>query len=71
MIKRPFTSKEVRTEKCLELVHSDICEPFNIQACRGYEYCITFIDDYFRYGYVYLMHRKSNALDKFKEFKVE
>ena len=24
-----------------------------------------------QYGYVYLMHRKFNALDKFKEFKVE
>ena len=48
-----------------------MCEPFNVQARGGYEYFITFTDDYSRYGYVYLMYRKSNALDKFKEFKVE
>ena len=28
-----------------------------------------FMDDYSRFGYVYLMHRKSNALDEFIEYK--
>ena len=37
----------------------------------GYEYFITFIDDYSRYGYIYLMRHKSEAFDKFKEFKAE
>ena len=32
---------------------------------------ISFTDDYSRYGYVYLMKKKSYALDKFKEFKAE
>ena len=48
-----------------------MCEPFNVQARGGYEYFISFTDDYSRYGYVYLMYRKSDALDKFKEFKAE
>ncbi|KAL6312833.1 hypothetical protein AAG906_020957 [Vitis piasezkii] len=69
MIKRPFTAKGVRAKECLELMHTDVCGSFNVQACGGYGYFITFIDDYSRYGYVYLMHRKSDALDKFKEFK--
>ena len=30
-----------------------------------------FIDDYSRYGYLYLIHEKSQALDVFKEFKAE
>ena len=30
-----------------------------------------FIDGYSRFGYVYLVHQKSDALDKFIEFKVE
>ena len=38
---------------------------------RGYEHFITFIDDHSRYDYVYPMHRKFDALDKFKEFKVK
>ena len=41
------------------------------QARGGYEYFITFIDDYSRFGYVYLMKRKSEAFEKFKEFRVE
>ena len=35
------------------------------------EYFITFTDDYSRYGYVYLMKKKYETLDKFKEFKAE
>ena len=41
------------------------------QAKGGYEYFITFIDDYSRYGYVYLMKWKSETFEKFKEFKAE
>ena len=40
-------------------------------ARGGYKYFITFIDDYSRYGYIYLMHHKSETFEKFKEFKAE
>ena len=40
-------------------------------ARGGYEYFITFIDDYSRYGYIYQMRHKPEAFDKFKEYKVE
>ena len=43
----------------------------NVRARGGYEYFINFIDDYSRYGYIYLMHHKSETLEKFKEFKIE
>ncbi|KAI3453969.1 hypothetical protein Pfo_010632, partial [Paulownia fortunei] len=71
MTKRPFTSKGLRAKEVLELVHSDVCGPISVQARGGYEYFITFTDDYSRYGYVYLMARKSEALEKFKEFRNE
>ena len=41
------------------------------QAKGGYEYFITFTDDYLRYGYVYLMKWKFKAFEKFKEFRAE
>ena len=41
------------------------------QAKGGYEYFITFIDDYSIYGYVYLMKWKFKAFEKFKEFKAK
>ena len=44
---------------------------FITQARGGYEYYVTFIDDYSRYGYVHLMHRKFKTFDKFKEFHAE
>ena len=35
------------------------------------KYFITFIDDLSRYGYVYLMHEKSQAIDIFEMFITE
>ena len=42
-----------------------------IQARGGFEYFITFIDDYSRYGCIYLMRHKSEAFEKFKGYRVE
>ena len=48
-----------------------MCRLVNIRVKGGYEYFITFTDDHFRYGYVYLMQHKSEAFEKFKEFRAE
>ena len=71
MTKRPFPTKGNRTNALLELVHTDVCRPINIRARGAYEYFIKFTDDHSKYGYVYLMQYKSEAFEKFKEFKVE
>ena len=71
MTKRSFHSKGHRANDLLELIHSDVCGPFNVQARGGNEYFVTFIDDCFRYRYAYLIHRKSATFEKFKEFRVE
>ena len=71
MTKRPFNAKGRRAQDLIELVHLDVCGPMLTQAKGGYEYFITFTDDYSRFGYVYLMKRKSEAFEKFKEFRAE
>ena len=71
MTKRPFKAKGNRATIQLELVHTNVCGPMSVQARGRYEYFITFTDDYSRYGYVYLMHHKSEAFDKFREYKAE
>ena len=71
MMKSPFNVKGYRTKDLLELVHSDVCGPMSIQAGGGFEYFITFIDDYSRFGYVYLMKWKSETFENFKEFRAE
>ena len=71
MTKRPFNAKGRRARKLLELVHMDVCDPMSTQEKGGYEYFITFMIDYSRYDYVYLMRRKFEAFEKFKEFRAE
>ena len=55
----------------LELIHMDICGPFPTPYWNGQQYFITFINDYSRYDYLYLIYEKSQSLDVFKNFKVE
>ena len=45
----------------------------NVKAHYGAFYFLTFIDDYSRYGYVYLLSHRYETLDVFKRFiaKVE
>ena len=67
MAKRPSLAKGERSKEPLRLVHSDVCVPLSVQARGGYEYFVTFIDDYSRYDYVYLMLKKSETFGKFRE----
>ena len=71
MTMRPFKAKGYRAKEVLDLVYTNLCGPISTSARGGYEYFITFIDDYSRYGYIYLMHHKSETFEKFKEFKAE
>ncbi|KAL4304232.1 hypothetical protein GQ457_10G014510 [Hibiscus cannabinus] len=58
-----------RSSTILEIIHSDICCPD--MDVQGQKYFITFIDDYSRYMYLYMLHHKSEALEAFKVFKAE
>ena len=40
----------------------------NVRARHGGSYFITFIDDFTRYGHVYLISHKSEALDCFRRY---
>ena len=62
-----------RSNELLEIIHTDICGTLYVPCFTGEKYFITFIDDLSRYGYVYLMHEKSQDIDIFEMFitKVE
>ena len=60
-----------RSSDVLELIHMDICGPFPTESWNGQQYFISFIDDYSRYGHLYLIHEKSESLDMFKAYKAE
>ncbi|MBY3556061.1 DDE-type integrase/transposase/recombinase, partial [Modestobacter lapidis] len=71
MTKAPFTGHSERASELLALIHTDVCGPLSSTARGGYQYFITFTDDFSRYGYVYLMKHKSETFEKFKEFQNE
>ncbi|KAH9752839.1 hypothetical protein KPL71_014867 [Citrus sinensis] len=71
MTRAPFVGRSTRATDLLELIHTDVCGPFNEMARGGYYYFITFIDDHSRYSSVYLMKYKSEAFEKFKEYRNE
>ncbi|GAV90866.1 LOW QUALITY PROTEIN: rve domain-containing protein/SWIM domain-containing protein, partial [Cephalotus follicularis] len=60
----------IRSTDVLEVIHTDISGPYSATLCRNF-YFLMFIDDYSRYGYLFLIKEKSQALEKFKIFQTE
>ena len=58
-----------RASDLLEIIHTNVCGPMNVDARGGYRYFLTFTDDLRRYGYIYLRKHKSETFGKFKEFQ--
>ena len=71
MTKAPFARHSERASDLLGLIYTDVCGPIISIARGGYQYFITFTDDFSRYGYIYLMRHKSESFEKFKLFKNE
>jgi hypothetical protein len=69
MTKSPFTAQSERASDLLGFVHTNVCGPMRSVARGGFQHFITFINDFSRYGYIYLMRHKSESFEKFKEFQ--
>ena len=71
---KPTTKvRNAKVDRCtrfLGVVHTDICGSFSLPTLRGHKYFITFIDDYSQYGFIELIHEKSDSFEAFKT-KVE
>ena len=65
MTKTLFSGTMERATDLLEIIHTDVCGPMNIEARSMYHYFLTFTDDLSRYGYIYLMKQKSETFEKF------
>jgi len=63
--------KQGRThaKEVLNLIHSDICGQLQTSTHFGSTYFITFVDDHTHYTIIYLPRQKSNAFEKFKQYK--
>jgi transposase InsO family protein len=58
-----------RATKPLEIVHSDVCGPMRTTSIGGARYFVTYIDDFSRKVWVYILKSKGEVFEKFKEFK--
>ena len=67
MARKPF-GKAIKAQIPLQLVRSDVCGPMNVRARHGVSYFITFIDDFTRFDYIYLISHKSKVLRCFRKF---
>ena len=69
--RQSFKSVQERLNELLSMIHSDLCYFKTIPSRGGKNYFITFIDDCSKYCYVFLLHRKDEALNMFKIYKAE
>ena len=69
--KTVFLSSDNRSEGVLELIHSDLCGPMSFASLIGFEYYITFIDDFSRKTSMYFLRsmKSEEVLLRFQEFK--
>jgi transposase InsO family protein len=58
-----------KSSKILELIHSDICGPITPASNGNRRYILTFIDDFSRKTWAYMLVEKSSALEYFKKFR--
>jgi len=66
--KQSFHDSHSRAHRKLELIHLDLCGLMPVPSTNGNKYIMTFIDDYTRMCWVYLLKNKYNAFQTFKNF---
>ncbi|GKE90389.1 retrotransposon protein, putative, ty1-copia subclass, partial [Tanacetum coccineum] len=71
MTRKGFPHRTERATDLLGLIHTDVCSPLRHVSRQGASYFITFMDDYSRYGYVYLLKQKHEVFETVKVFKNE
>lgn len=68
--RKPFPKKsERKSSHPLELVHSDVCGKIENKSLGNAEYFVTFTDDASRYVWMYVLKKKSEVFEIFKNWK--
>ena len=44
-----------------EIIHTDICGPFDVPALGGDKYFITYVNDFSHFGFIYLLKEISSS----------
>ena len=71
MTKSSFTIKGEIANNLLALIHTDVCVPMNTSSIGGFQYFITFADDYIRNGYMYIIEATQNMPEHIASWKIQ
>ena len=66
MTNSSFKSKTHTSKGILEIVHTNLCGPIEVQSYKGDKYIMLFVDDYSRMMTVMFLKQKSDAFQIFK-----
>jgi hypothetical protein len=58
-----------RASKLFEVMYINVCKLMKTTSCGGAQYFVTFINDFSRKTYVYLLKAKRKGFYKFKAYK--
>lgn len=64
-----FSGTRQKSNRPLGHIHSDLCGPVSPVTYDGFNYFLSFIDDYSHFAYVYLISKKSEVFQKFQEYE--
>lgn len=68
MTKLPFPSNEERSTEILEIIHSDVCGPMQLESMGKSKYFVTFIDDKSKWCEVRFMKSKEEVFSHFEQY---
>ncbi|GKA27988.1 putative retrotransposon protein [Tanacetum coccineum] len=71
MSSKLFSHQVERATDLLGIIHTDVFSHFRTVSRECASYFITFIDDFSRYGYVYLMKHEHEVFETFKGYALE
>ena len=63
----PFPTSTSRANRMFDVVHSDIWGPI-LESFDGYKYFVSFVDDFSRVTWIYLLKYKSEVMNIFQDF---
>ena len=58
-----------RAKEAIQIIHSDIFGPVNVTSNNDARFFISFIDDWSRFTTIYFIRYKSEAFEKFQEYR--
>ena len=66
MTKSSFKGKAYTSKETLEIVHTDLCGPIEVQSYKGEKYIMIFVDEYSRMMTIMFLKKKFDAFQMFK-----